>query len=493
MVAVAPEGRAGPSTTDGGGADVGYCVAVNNALLPRFGGPMGRHAKPRGVWFNPLPWAMLLATLTFLVLYLRHLPCLQTDADNAINSYIRLCYSDIQSSFLGQEFALGASALGGEQLLFSPLVAVAITLATQAARLTGSVGPGQTLQQQIDTSTAFFGWTALGLFICFLITTGAFAWLGRRGGGRSWDALLIAGSPIVLAAGLISWDLLPLALTSLGLLQFARRRMFEAGIVLGLAASAGTMPIAVILAVLVAAGLRGGAVTALKFVVPAIVTFAGVHAPLLLDNVGAVYGYYHQEINKEAGYGSLWYLFSLGGWETRHAGSLAFAILILVLGILVAYLYTAGKRPRVGSLVAVVVLLAALLGPAYPPQTSLWVLLAVVVARPYRAELIAVAVAEVGYYLAIWGWLAGSLTSAQQGPYALYWLAIILRASIQGLVAWEALRDIIHPGRDELRAPDQPDPIGGVLNDNELALHVGSANPSPSPVPALATTDPRLS
>ncbi|WP_093664856.1 glycosyltransferase family 87 protein [Tessaracoccus flavus] len=466
---------------------------MDNALLPRFGGPMGRHAKPRGLWFNPLPWAMLAATLTFLVLFLRHLPCLQTDADNAINSYIRLCYSDIQSSFLGQEFALGTPALGGEQMLFSPLVAVAITMATQASRLMGSVGPGQTLQQQIDTSTAFFGWTALGLFLCFLVTAASFAWLGRRGDGRSWDSLLIAGSPIVLAAGLISWELLPLALTALGLVQFARRRLFEAGIVLGLAASAGTMPIAIILAVLVAAGLRGGAVTALKFFLPAVVTVVGVHAPLLLDDVGAVYGYYHQEINKEAGYGSLWYLFSLGGWETRHTGSLAFAILMLVLGLLVAYLYTARKRPRVGSLIAVIVLLTVLLGPAYPPQTSLWVLLAVMLARPYKVELIAVTVTEVGYYLAIWGWLAGSLTSAQQGPYGLYWLAIILRASIQGLVAWEALSDIVRPGRDELRTPDQPDPIGGVLNDDEFAAHVGSEDSPQDAEPVAATTGAELS
>ena len=440
---------------------------------------MGRHADRRGLWFNPLPWVMLAATILFLLLYLRHIPCLQTDQNNPINSYIRVCYSDIQSTFLGQGFGQGSPPLGGDRMLFSPLVAVAILLATQASRLFGAVGPDADLQLQIDTSLAFFGATTLGLFVCFLIVALCFAWLGRTPGRtRSWDSMLIAASPIVLAVGLISWELFPMALAALGLVQFAQRRLLEAGIVLGLAACAGTMPIVIILAVVVVAGLRGGASTAAKFFLPAAITFFGVHAPLLLDNVGRVYGYYHQEIHKEMSYGSLWYLASLGGWSTRHAGSIAFAILVLALAVLIAYLYVTKRRPRVGSLVAAMILLTVLLGPAFPPQTALWVLFAVVLARPFKPELIAVTVVEVAYYLAIWGWLGGSLTTAQSGPYYLYWLAIILRAAVEAWVLSEVLFDIVRPTRDTLRTPDVADPIGGVLNDHEVAVRL------PEPVPA---------
>ncbi|MDO5677073.1 MAG: hypothetical protein Q4G35_06145 [Propionibacteriaceae bacterium] len=442
---------------------------MKNALLPGLGGPMGRHARPRGVWFNPLPWAFLVATVLFLMLFVRHVPCVQTVENQELDVYLKLCYSDIQTMFLGQGFGRGASPLGAESMLFSPLVAAAILLTRKSATLLfdAPIRRSATLAQQIDASVTFFGITALGLFVCLLIWVASMAWLGRRRPGRtSWDALLVAASPIVLAAGLISWDLIPVAFTALGLAQFARGRLLEAGIVLGLAASAGTMPIGVILAVLVVTGLRGGARRALVFGGAAVVTFVAVHLPLLLANFNHVYLYYHGQINRDTGYGSLWYLMQLiTGYTVRSAGSLAFAVLLLALGVFIAYLYVTQKKPRIGSMVAAVILATTLLGPAFTPQTSLWLLLAVVLARPYTPELIALTLTQVGYYVAIWGWLGGSLTSAQNGPYLLYWLAIILHAAVQLWILIEVVIDIAQPYRDMLRTPDAPDPIGGVLND----------------------------
>lgn len=442
---------------------------MDNALLPGLGGPMGRHAAGRGPWFAALPWAFAVGTALFLLLFLRHTQCVQTDAAVQINSYALLCYSDIQGTFLGQGFGLGATAFSGETLAFSPLTGVAILVAARAAALLGApIAPGASLQDQVDASVAFFGVTVVGLFLCFLILVIATARLGRRGRAPSWDAVLVAGSPIVFAVGLVSWDLLPLAITAIGLAFYARGRSLESGIVLGLAACAGTMPFIVVLAVTVAAGLRGGARQALTFAVPAVVTAAAVHLPLLLDDAGKVFGFYHQEIHKEAGYGSLWYLMSLLGRPLRHAGSLGFLFLALFLAVLVAYLYVSRRRPRVGSLVAVMILAATLLGPSFPPQTSLWVMLAVLVSRPLRQEWVAVSVAHVAHYLAVWGWLAGSLTVGQLGPYGLYWGAILARASVEAWVLVSSLTDIVDPGRDPLRSPDQPDPLGGELNTGEL-------------------------
>ncbi|MHA6513561.1 hypothetical protein [Tessaracoccus sp. Z1128] len=444
---------------------------MTNALVPGLGGPMGRHAASRGAWFTPLPWALGAGTVLYLVLFLRHTPCVQTDATAQANSYALLCYSDIQATFLGQGYGLGGTPFSADALMFAPLAAVAVLLASRLATfIAGAGAPGAEMQDQVDASVAFFGVTAVGLFVCFMVLILATAALGRRADGRfaSWDVMLVAASPIVLASGLISWDLLPLAITAVGLAQYARGRAMEAGIALGLAASAGTMPLAVVLAVTVAAGLRGGVWPAVRFAAPAAVTFAVVHLPLLLTNAGAVYGFYHREVHKEAGYGSLFYLLSLLGRPLRHAGSLGFIILVLALGILVAYLYVTRKRPRVGSLVAVMILTTTVLGPSFPPQTSLWVLFAVVVSRPLRPELIAVTVAHVVHCLAIWGWLAGSLTTSQFGPYGVYWGAIVARAAVEAWVLAASLADIVEPGRDPLRTPDEPDPLGGELNAGEL-------------------------
>lgn len=450
---------------------------------------MGRYATPRGLWFNPLPWAFLVATVVFLLLFVRHIPCVQTTPHQDIDMYLRLCYSDIQTTFLSQGFGRGQSPLGSGTMLFSPLIAAAILITRKASIVLfdAPVRRSATIGNEVDASVTFFGITALGLFVCFLIWVACMAWLGRRRPGRtSWDALLIAASPVVLAAGLINWDLVPIAFTALGLVQVARGRLAEAGIVLGLAACAGTMPIAVVLAVLVAVALRGGWQRAVTFAVAAVGTFFVVHLPLLLQDVDRVYRYYHGEINTETGYGSLWYVLQLMfGLELRATGSLMFAVLVLFLGGFTAYLFVTRKRPRVGSMVAVVILATVLLGAAFPPQTGLWVLFAAVLARPFKPELIAVTLTQVGYYIAIWGWLGGWLTTAQNGPYFLYWLAIIMHVLVTAWILAEAIADIARPARDLVRTPDVPDPIGGVLNDGEVAVKVAPPSQLPEDHPSL--------
>ena len=443
-------------------------MAVKNALLPGFGGPMGRHAVPRGLWFNPLPWTLAAGTALFLVLFLRHVPCVQVDATNQINSYIRACYSDLQVTYLSSELGQGLSLWGGDRLLAPPLIVATMALVnlvvTQVLGL--PVTQGGDFQQAVDASLAFFGISAVLLFVAFLVfafAVGGFGLKSRRG----WDSLLIAGCPIVLAVGLINWDLIPVAITAMALLQFSRGRAAEAGILLGVAACAGTMPIGVILAVSFACGLRGGGRAVAQFAGPAVLTFFVIQLPLLLSNFDAVYAFYHQEINKEASYGSLWYLAGQLGFNLRSIGSFAFVLLMLALAVLFAYLYVGHRRPRVGSLIAAVVLLTGLLGPAFPPQTALWLLLAVVIARPYQRELTSLTATQVVYYLAVWAWIGGALTPAQSGPFLLYYLAILARAGVEGYLLAEVISDMARPSRDAMRTPDVPDPLGGILNRGE--------------------------
>lgn len=456
-------------------------------MLPGFGGPMGRHAAPRGPWFTPLLWVLPVATVLFLVLFLRHVPCVQVDAANPINAYIRACYSDIQVTYLSQGLGDGASPLTAETLAFPPLIAALILIVNRIVFAVFGLerATDGDLQPAIDASVAFFGVTVVLLFIAFLVLAFAFTRLGRDDRARSsWEAVVVAGSPIVLAVGLIDWTLIPVALTAVGLVQFARGRTPEAGILLGIAACAGTMPIGVVLAVAVACGLRGGWGALLRFAGPAVATFLAVHLPLLLNGFDRVYAFYHGEINKELSYGSLWYLASQFGLPIRHAGSLAFVLLLLALACLIAYLYVARRRPRVGSLVAAVILATALFGPAFPPQTALWLLLAVLLARPYRPELIALTVTQVAYYLAVWGWIGGALTPAQLGPYGLYWLAIGAWWSVAAYILAETVIDMARPQRDWLRTPDVPDPIGGELNRRERLAPLPPVE-EPQPVAAV--------
>ncbi len=443
---------------------------MRNALLRGLGGPMGGHAKPSGPWFNPLPWTILVASLLFAVLAVRQVPCVQTDATNQIDAFIRLCYSDIPLVWTGQELGLGASPLVGDSVAFSPVLGVLMLAAVGLSRMLGAdIRPDADLQVQLDGAQLFFGLNAVLLFVFFLIWVVSMAMMGResRGRYRSWDGMLVAAAPVVLASGLIHWELLPIGLSALGLYQFSKRRVMEAGVVLGLAAAAGTMPIVIILAVSVCIGLRRPGWALVKFLVPAILTWFIVHLPLILANGHVVLAHYRDQVGGESSYGSLWFLLQRTGLNVRAAGNLGFLVLLVVLAGTIAWLYARHARPRVGTLVGIFVFVTCLLGASYPPQTGLWLLFALVIARPLRLEYIVFTVAQVVYWFAIWGYLSGHLTAAKSGNDRLYFLAIVLRLLVDLWLVVLFHLDITRPTRDPLRAPDFSDPIGGVLVDHE--------------------------
>lgn len=414
-------------------------------MLPGLGGPMGRRARPEGAWFDPRGWLVLAGTALFLALTLRQIPCVQTDATNAVDAIIRLCYSDIPLSWTSSAFGTGASPVVGHDVLpYPPALGVMILLSIQVTRLLGGqVAPGADLQTQLDAAQIYFGITIVWLFLSFLAWVLAMMLLGRgsRGRHRSWDAMWVAASPVVLAVGLIAWELFPIALTAVALAMLARDRPVEAGAMLGLAASAASMPFAVIVAVVVALQLRGAWRTLLPLAGSLAVAFAAVHVPVFLADPGAVLGHYRGQVSGSASYGSLWYLLQSLGLNLRETGSLGFMILLAFMGTLISVLYIRGRQPRIGSLVGVFIFASAVLAPAYPPQMGLWLLFAVLLARPFRPELMAVTVTQVAYWAAIWGWLSGHLTAAQNGPQNLYWGALLARVAVDVWIVVSSVRD----------------------------------------------------
>ena len=464
---------------------------MKNALLPGLGGPMGRHAIPVGRWFNPLPWTILVASALFAVLAVRQVPCIQTDATNRIDSFIRLCYSDIPLMWTGQEFGLGNPPFGGDTMLFSPVLGVLMLAAVKLSGLLGAeIRPDADVQVQLEGAQVFFAVNAVLLFVFFLAWVISMALMGResRGRYRSWDGLLIAASPIVLASGLIHWDLLPIGLSAIGVYQFSKRRVIEAGIVLGLAASAGTMPIVIVLAVAVCILLRGRGLHLVQFLVPSVLTWSVVHLPLVVANWRSVVAYYQGQVGGESSYGSLWFLLQLTGWNARAAGYLGFMVLLVVLAATTAWLYVRRARPRVGTLVGIFVFVTCLLGDAFSPQTALWLLFALVLARPLRLEYMLFTIAQVVYWFAIWGYLSGHLTASKNGNDRLYFLAIALRLAIDLWLVVLFYRDILRPTADPLRAPDFSDPTGGALVDNEVLEPLDE--PGEGPVVDVAEPEP---
>lgn len=401
---------------------------MTNALLPALGGPPGRHARRRGVFFEPLPWALLVAWLGFSLLYLRHLPCLTTDPDNVINAYIRACYSDITANYPFREWAWGVRLLGGDTLDFAPLLAMLITIAGWFGEVIGW-RTGAPVHAYTGLGE-FFGATAILLFAAFLVTVVASALIVRRE-GRPWDVFFIAVSPAFLAAGLTSWDLFPLSLTAVGMAFAHERRSLEAGVLLGLAVSASTMSLPFALAVGIALLLAADWRNLAWYLGPFTLTAGAVHLAPLLSGRQAVAGFYRGEMSGDIGYGSLWYLMQSSGVPLRDFGALTFVLAVFAIAVLVAWLWVGGRRMAPGPLAAMILLIVVLLAPAYPPQTGIWVVFALLLARPVDATSWIYSGILAAHYLAVWARLGGHLDPSTTGPWALYHLAVLARMAFE--------------------------------------------------------------
>lgn len=411
-----------------------------NALLPVFGGPAGAHARRSGPFFHALPWAIVAAAIVFTLVYLRHLPCLTTNPDNPINAYIRVCYSDVQVNYSYLRWAEGVQLLGLDSLQFSPLLAMFITLAAATGRVLGWRFDDVPAHEYVGLPH-FFAANTILLFACLLGLVVATGILLRRE-GRPWDVMLIGASPVVFAAGLTNWDLFPLALVALGLLALEARRTLEAGIVLGLAASAATMPLAFVVGIVVALGLRREWSRLALFAGPFAVTWLVIHVPQAVVNFDSLVAFYLGQVQKDVGYGSLWFLLSTAGVPMREVGALLFVVALLIVAVLLAWLYVTDRRPRATAVSAAIVLILVFFAPAVSPQMGLWVVVALLLARPADALLWAFSFVQLVHYLAVWGRLGGHLTVEQSGPWVLYPAAVLLRIGFELVFLALILRDL---------------------------------------------------
>ncbi|WP_296137181.1 hypothetical protein [uncultured Tessaracoccus sp.] len=412
---------------------------MTNALLPALGGPVGAHARRTGPFFRPLPWALLAGLAVFTLLYLRHLPCITTDPGNPINAHIRLCYSDLMVHYSFERWAWGVAPLGVDGMTQPPLLGLLTMLARACSRVLGWSW-GRAPRHAYDGLPEFFGVTALLLFAAFLVVI----WAGARiahDEGRDWDVMLLGASPVVLAVVLVNWDLVPLALTALAMLFVTRRRDVEAGVVMGIALAAGTMPFTFALGAAAYLLLRGAHRRLVGFVLPTVVFATLLHLPHLVTDADAVLGYYAGQATRDVSYGSVWFLLVDAGAPLREFAPLTVVLTILAWGMLLSWLYATGRALSLGGCVAPLVLIQVLLLPTYPPQLALWVLLAAFLAGIPTRLLWVLSGVEVAHTLAVWGRLAGHLAPDKTGPWALYHLAVVLRLVLHAVLLALCLRE----------------------------------------------------
>lgn len=463
-------------------------------LNRRIGGPVGEHALRKGLWFDPVPWTILVALATWLVLMWHQYPCRQTTVGKPVNALMRLCYSDIPLVYQGSGWATGQVPYRDFDLAYGPVTAGLMVVARWITRLLGfASAPGVSAQRQLDASWAWFLVTAVILFLFFLALCLAHVLIGRGSsqegpGGlttrvRSWDALFVAGAPVVAAAGLVNWDVLAAALTGLALLAWAVRRPGLAGVFLGLGIGTKFYPVFVLLGLVLLCWRAGRLPAARRVAATTVATWVVVNLPVAVLSPHRWAAWYTGWATAPADLGSVWYVLSLVGVTVPRPGLIGALLFVAVAAFVTQRILLAPRRPRVGQVCFLLVAGFVLTAGGYPPQRVVWVLPLLVLARPVLIDWAGFTIAELLYFWAVWGHLDGHTYSSGNLD-AWYIMAVIVRVAMLVWIALRVLHDISRPWDDPVRQPFVDDPAGGVLDHASDAILVPAARPVPQPADA---------
>jgi uncharacterized membrane protein len=436
-------------------------VAAASEVL---GGPAGRRVAPgrRGWW--TVVRVLVAASIGVMCLATVEKSHCASVGWSTPDMFFHACYSDLpvvyEQSGLASGSAPYAAASHGHYLAQPVLSGLAMWVTAHV------VPHGSVLTQErwyFDIWTVVLALCLVGLV---LVTVASAR-------GRPWDAAHVAMSPLLVPVALVAPDLLGVLLASAGLLAWGRRRPVLAGVLLGLAVTARTYPV-LLLVVLGLLALRAGRVRQwLATAATAVLTAAVVVAPWLAANSAGVLSTYDTWRSAPAGYGSPWLVAGIWGPTIgTHelpgflAGPLAagsvtrLAILGWVVALLAGGVLALGapRRPRVAQVALVVVGIVLITGKSFPVQSSLWLLPLVALALPRWREHLVWFGAEAAYFVAVWLYAAGFSTPTRGLPGRGYVWFLLVRLLAVGLLVGRTWWEAWHPERDVVRNPD-PDAV----------------------------------
>jgi uncharacterized membrane protein len=434
-------------------------VAAASAVV---GGPAGRRTAPgRRGWWN-VARILVVAAMMLLALGVVQKQHCRSNGWSTPGMFFHACYSDLPVVYEQTGLAAGSApyAVASQGHYLDQPVLTGLTM-WGLAKLVPQGSVTSEDRWYFDLWTIVVG---LSLVALVLVTVASSR-------GRPWDAAHVALSPLLIPLALVSPDLLGVALASAGLLAWSRKQPAVAGVLLGLAISARTYPV-LLLVVLGLLSARAGRVRDWWVTFGWAVLAAGVVVvPWLLANPGGVGATYDAWRSARAGYGSPWLIPGIWGPRAGIHGhalpgfllhSLApaavtrFAILGCVFALIAGAVLALGapRRPRVAQVALVVVGIVLLTGKAYPVQDALWLLPLVALALPRWREHLAWFVAEATYFVSVWLYAASISTPTRGLPGRGYVWLLIFRLVVVGWLVVTTFREAWHPELDPVRNPD---------------------------------------
>ncbi|MFC3689115.1 hypothetical protein [Aquipuribacter hungaricus] len=450
--------------------------AVARWASPLLGGPAGRRrAEPGHPWWSPARVLVLLAGLTTALAVVRAQHC-RAVGWTSPGQFVHTCYSDVAvlhgtlggtpRALLGLDPATPDGL--GQPALTTYLGALLAALVAPAEALARRVAPAA---EGVSAGTRVY-FDLYAVLACLALVAAVLA-VVRLSGRRPWDATLLALSPVVVLSGLVSFDLLGVALGVVGVAAWARGHPLLAGVVLGLAVSARLHVVLVLLA-LVLLAVRAGAVRHVALVCSsAAFTWAAVNLPLAVLSPQAWTAPARGWWGAEPGYGSLLLLPRLAVDEqvagvralTATQASVVSAVLTgAVLLAVAVWVLACPRAPRLPLVVLVLLVGTLLVAKTVPVQASLWLLPWAALAVPVWRDHLWWWAAEALYVVAVWEYLVGLSTTDRALPPGFYAVLLVARLAALAWLGWRAWRTGWHPTEDPVRRDaDGEDPAAGPL------------------------------
>jgi hypothetical protein len=429
--------------------------------LAAVGGPLGRHASAAArAWPTTVVPLLFAGVGTMAAAVLERSHCIQKGWAGS-DQFWHACFSDLPALYqLGSLHEGLASFVGGGSARTDHPV-----LTGAAMALLGGLVPDGAF---LDQTRWYFGlWAVLAAVLVV-----AMVWLTAASRPRHVaDAAGLALSPVLVLSGLISADVLGVALASAGIWAWARRRPALAGVFLGLAVTARTYPLLLLLALVLLAARTGRWAAVGRVLGAAAGTVGVVLLPFLVANPAAIPRPYAAWWSSEAGLGSLWMVPQLLGHRLPSGAVTLLAVVGMVGAVVVGALFALStwRRPTLAELGLVLVAVALVTGKSFPVQASLWLVPLVALCGVRWRDHLVWAGAEALHFVAVWLYVGG-LSKPDRGlPPAWYAVFLLIRVAAVVYLVWRvwhtaALRDA---ALQPLDLPD-PDPRSDAVVD-ELA------------------------
>jgi hypothetical protein len=410
--------------------------------------------------------AGLSAVCSALAVLLRA-PCIDSGWSSP-DQFWHACFSDLPATYRDADLSAGIAAylqggFGAPAPTQPPLTSFLLTL-------TATVVPSGPIE---DRMRFYFSlWTVAAAVLLALVTW----WTAASVRRFPLRAALVAFSPVAVLTLVISPDIVGVALTSAALYAWSRDRPVLTGSLLGLAASARTYPVLVLLALLFLCVRAGRVQLWVRTAGAATLVFGGILFVLGALNGNAASSAYRAWLDADAGFGSPWLLPQLGGHPLSVTTVTVLCIAGWVLAVLLgaAFALSTPRRPGVAEVSLVMVGVVLLTGKSFTVQSSLWLVPLVALTGLAWKDVLAWSAVEALHFEAVWLYLAGISVPSRGLPASWYSFFLILRL---GGVLWVVGRTWqLAQGRPPVRddegavvespwGEDESDELAGPLRD----------------------------